>query len=1752
MSDTKPKFSEGRSTSARATGRHTLPSIPVKRERAINWAESLRENWLQEARVENLDSVEKRAARMDKSGMLELGHAGSRILASAGELSEIALNDLEAARRDYSAALEYSVPKQEVVPDPRAYAGLRRCVRAQGDAAMTAALWQKQAKHKQSELLEQVLASIGYVRDRLQDGQAEVSELIEALIHYEPFLERLPDDVTGLFYATLDDLYIVAGDFQAAYRVRQDRLADGLGGDDVDATEALRMAVLAHYSSADAAIERGWIDASFRAAPSLTSLQPLLRKAYEDRDVERAVELLEELAKASDSPIVKARVYYELGVQYAWHFNDLTRARACLAESAKLHPQSYGFSSLSYMGLSRQIGGGRTEDEDPKRLAAMHSYVLDDEEQIELSIALGWHHYKSENFDEAVRLAESALELREHDRGALHLLRAAISRNHDWHGLISHLERALKATTAAELRIDLHVELAELYVELIRLSSARGLDTRRYTERVKRHLQNWIELAPDRRAIQVLANVLEAEESWLELSELYLQVARVERRAQEPEQSIRFYELAASVQEYKIRDPERTLEIWQEVATIDPKYIKAHDKLISLYKRAGRYDELLAHCEVYLASFEGRPRTQVEILYLCAHTCLSEASLKSRAEGYLVRALAIDPNHHSSLLLMERILRSRRDWETLDRVLSSRLDSLIDSHDRERAAASSEGGPELEEHHLELKLELAQIRTLYSDDVDEIERDYKLLQGYLSFQSRALLALDRLYESNKNYEGVARVLRQRVPTDSHQSRGSQALRYAELMEFAIERPAEAFSAWIGALQSPTTVLSGVAGLDRLWANPDVTRDQKRQAITAMADVEERALEIQVRTAALDLLIARGPSVGLDDQVLDDYIRTRGKLEPGDVLYAEHRALRLLSGADGEERASDWSGLLDSSALRVDAGTGDADVLTHCLDVITASDSRLQLNKEEIPYEGWERVANWLARESGSDWADPDTLFAGERALWGKIATASLVPDELLSSNDRREQPQEALARVALACALETGGHSDISKLRRDVIESLLEPERQLHFALRILNGHWLDDTQRVTWLTQIVKEMGLYDHPLRSELYKTLDKYQQWGLLAEAIANHEEHLGYYDRVHADPDILKLQAKAFKRLGNQEDAIEVLERLTLEFATDIDAVMELTMLLEDSGKKSKAIAKIRLLIEAIEPADRLKPNLAPVYERQADLELMSQGEAGDVAAALRLAWEASGKERTLGKRLGSQYAKMFLAEGADPLSPYAKLADEVFEASLDELPRPEDREYVLLYSAVLSEGLNKSDKAVNQLLNLMVQSPGDRALFKVLAKHSADLGLAQLFASELAKHLRDLAIEASDSVKGWLWVQIAELLTDELAPAASRVSAYEHARSHLGDSSDLLFKEAMAAFSEHDLRPKAKLRFLEFLSCSDSTAEGWRTSLNRLEEIARGEGDDRALSSAAAVAFALDEDADSILEPMPWAPQSNQRLNYQWQRHCSDLLSKEQLELVAVINSAAPRIFRVGDDSFAGAKPLSREANSHSFVSLINGYCATLGVQPPRLLSTADLGSPQVLSNGVVVLPEPLLETEATAMLNFWAARLAAMTQLQAWMSLFLDDVNSRQLLRALSIAGGGENYWSDLDDSLLKQVQNFRNRFYFREEKETCKRNASHIDRLPADLPRRLNEVADRFAMAVCNSPALAVREVMAAEHIELTTDSDPDKILATPRSRRLLGFALSRSYQELVSGLRSGANFREQRPTSSGPFAALTGLGRS
>ncbi len=1569
---------------------------------------------------------------------------GGVILADAGEAAEFGLMDDERAARLYRHAAEH------MDADPRAFAGLRRSARTNVDPEALIAAYQREAKLA-TRPEQALLAGMGLAQAMVREGRR--GDLAERVLRdMEPLLSHVPPEVVGAYRATCEDVLMVAGKPSAAIQARIQRWSDlrQLGDEVADnyaETGALAIAVASEVVGADADSIREWYEVAFELSRSAASLRPLLRACYDRGDVSAAEALVSEVVDAEDDVDIRTRYSYELGMLRSRRLGDRVGGLNALSSVLKGGDAS-PLVATTFLAQARAQQGIVDTDDFVDALGVGLDFAANGVERADFLTRLALRlDVDLDMTAEAVVYGQNALEEAPGHPPAIRLLGAIFQRERRWAELAALGEQQLSGDLSRADRLRLHERQADLYLNELADAPA-----------AERHLRSALDLECYLPVVRRLARVLASQHRWEDLFDHFRDSAARVRLGRE---RLYLLERAGDVAEDRLRDPGLATEVYRELLEVAPGHPAAISNLGRLLSLQQRWVELLELNELELELTPDDTLLRVAILCRCAEVARRQLGDVSSAEDFYGRALEEDATCGEALQGLGQILSAQGRWS-----------EVVEMTEREMAQASTDS------HRRRCLMLLGELHATHTANTAAAIRCFEEIAAEPGNErSTALVWLDRLFQASDAPHDRLQVLTARHDEAVDEgSRARIAFRMGELLEWSLESPGEGFGHYVESLADAIAAPVALTAIDRVWADTEVTAEDREAAARCVAALAERSTG-DVRRQALEFLVERASSV-LEVADLHELWASLATEWPDDVRAAERVAVQALRDRD----------VRLAESARCTAPAGPIEIARAHMAALDDGVSRFSLTPLELG--SLPMLEGFVSRETG----DVEGTFAGgpERETYIRMADGHITLGELKHSDGT-----EAGGRLAVLASRALEDHEVLRERWLELAQGLLDPVRQLRAWLDLAAEDGFEDTDRVEWL-RTAAALDCFHPVLRDDLYERMAQLSDYEGLSSAIMIHLTQARPEPAVAAR--LALRRARCLEMEGNREEAIEALNYATLHAPADAAIALEKARVetLDDD------ITQARITVESCLDAGADGDGRVDLLGRLADLHQMSGGDKQRALAALEDAYALSDGAKEWGVRLASAHA----AFG------HAERCVELLEHALVEPAQAEDVRHWQLLAKVYVTRLNSSREASEILWMLFRTFPDRRSTLTGLEEFHKRHGGARVLADGLGTLLSEGRIDVGTERTARLWKYVGELNLSVLKRMPEAEAAFGRARA-LGDqSADAILRHAKSVARQPGRVRDAVPLLVDALEQGAGDASLWQDAFTQLEGLFEDMQMHGRLRVARQVRAALGANVTLLDDHVRRDPTRELPANAAWRLLGSRMLSDADTNVLIAAAPLAEKVLSkyAPNRKTSRARRLRREEYS-AFDTFLDNACRWLGVQKPRVWVGSDTRGVQAFDASNVCVPEDRIDDNNPARARFWAGWTAGLLFSELTSLTWVDAALAEDFFRGVAV----------------KSELNFSGRSTFDEEigslMLTPQRRAAaaalemHPGFLtnPKDLPHVAKSIADRAGLVMCGDLQVSVGELLVAGGWDrkLENPRTPEYIVSDPRLRSLMLFAI-------------------------------------
>ena len=733
------------------------------------------------------------------------------------------------------------------------------------------------------------------------------------------------------------------------------------------------------------------------------------------------------------------------------------------------------------------------------------------------------------NSDQAIEAYRTVLDLTGDNERALQSLDHIYLGQSRWQDLGETILRRLAlldpedADTAVQLKYRLaglrETELddvrgaLEVYSEILELDPEHE-GTREALERRLADPEHQLESA------NLLVPVYERAEAWQKLVEAYEVQLQKEERS---EARVQLLLKIAKLWVERIGDGERAFSAYGRCFKEDPSNDVAQTELERLATIQGRFDELATLYESSTEMALDGP-LQYRLLVKLAQISDEKLDQQDRAVGFFIRAQEQEPDSSETLDALEKLYTRGEKWSPLVEIL------------RRKAELCEE--PEQRLAFLE------RIASIYEDMLENPEEaisTYNDILGFDDSNRNALKALDRLYQSQGNWNELGDNLnRQLTLADDADHVVALLLRVAELQESQLSQGEAAVRSYHQVLEHDPGNRYAVAALERL-----LEQDEHQQAVAAILEPHYRAdnnwhrlvgvYEIMAKHAdepaqKVKLLhqIAELHEVAGDNtqEAFDVYARSLNET-PGDV-ETQSKIESLARQVDGgwQRLVNVYQGLLpdvldESQAVALqtkiarvqEEHLGDLEASAASFNQVLAIDGHniAAVNALEQIYirsQAHDELVMVLVRkaEMVEDVADRKVLLLRAAQIYEEVLEkhddAVNVYQQVLDIDESSTEAVDAMERLFTALHR----WEDLKEIYLRKVELTDDPEqkKEIYYALGEIYRDRLDDPERAVETYQAVVDLDADDMPAIRALDHLYRQSSRWYDLLQVLERQVE------------------------------------------------------------------------------------------------------------------------------------------------------------------------------------------------------------------------------------------------------------------------------------------------------------------------------------------------------------------------------------------------------------------------------------------------------------------------------------------------------------------------------------------------------------------------------------------------------------------------------------------------------------------------
>lgn len=993
---------------------------------------------------------------------------------------------------------------------------LERQLALADDAGSQVALMLRLAQLRQREL-DAPEAAIQMYRDVLEKDASNPAAL-EAL---EGFLQS--EDHQAHVAELLEPVYRDSQAFSKVVQVLEVQAARSSSQE--RSVELLhRMADVQEHSLSD---PRGAFETymrAFKQDPSNSvSSQSLQRLAHATGEIQSLVDVYEGLIESIDDPDFAVEVHLKVAELHETDLGNVEHAISHYERARALnegHPGAVNALERLYQQAERY--------EDLASLYLAKAAMLGDPEERKVQLFKAGALYEDilERPDDAVAVYQQVLELDPADVDAIDKLIDLYRRARKFEPLLETYLLKTEVVTGFEEKKDLLMQVGQVY-------EADLQDVDKATDTYGRILEIDPEDGP---ALGRLESLYRGGEQWHELLGILERKAEL---ASSPDEQVAIRFHIADLWRERLGEPMHAIEIYREIVAQAPNHQPTLDSLRQMteqgvepqaaaavlhtvYESDGNFEQLAALREAEVRHVDDHDQ-KVRMLHELANLYERDLGDPDRAFASYAKAVELQPLEEKTLDSLESLAQQTQRWEEVTTLYHSQ----VERH--------SEDSPEVVG---ELALRAAMIFEVHLEDPATAISHYQKVIEVDGLNSRAIEALDRLYESSERWGDLAEILKKEVAIASTPDEIlNLQFRTGQIYQHQLHRFDSAIEQYREILAAAPEYAPAVSALEGLFSE-GVEPMQIGEVLEPLYRIQgdwDRLLnvqevQIQHQQDPFERVTMMHRLAELAEEKATDHVRAfawmqKALLEDPSHDHSLSEAERL-SGIVGG-----WSDLASTYANGI-ADTPDT------LNKVELGRRLARVYEEEL--HDIERAEETYRFVLGVDEGDDDALQALDR-IYGEHgaheALAQVLRKRLAATTD-----QDKLV----------GLHFRLGQLLET---QLAQPEAAIELYQRLLSQHDSDHLDGIRALQGVYSRLERWPELLSAmeqELHAVMGDSQRAQVLSrmarlasDRLLDPERALGLWKHVldlrGEDPEALNALGDIYSTQGNWRELVDVLER-----------------------------------------------------------------------------------------------------------------------------------------------------------------------------------------------------------------------------------------------------------------------------------------------------------------------------------------------------------------------------------------------------------------------------------------------------------------------------------------------------------------------------------------------------------------------------------------------------------------------------------
>jgi tetratricopeptide (TPR) repeat protein len=366
---------------------------------------------------------------------------------------------------------------------------------------------------------------------------------------------------------------------------------------------------------------------------------------------------LARMAAIAARPDERRDVHVALGELFEEKIGDLSAAAASYRDALAIDP----FHVVATKGLARTS----QSEEDWRALVAalerQRATMRDPKHEVALLRDLARIHLEElEDVPAAIATLRAVVVLAPNDSRSLEDLDDLLSREERWEELVDVLDTLSVEVTSDRRRVDILLRLASVLDECLSRQ-----------EEALEWLEALLAIEPSHEAaLGALGRIYRDLERWDDLVRIYRHQLDV---AEDPDLCVDIYHELGRLYLDRLDDPREAIAAWERSRRLEDDNVDVLEGLADAYERVEQWPLARQILERLLEVVDDRDR-RTACLHRLAALLAGPLGDATAAVERLEQALAIDPGHRPSLVLLKDLRQEREEWAEAVRLIEKLLD----------------------------------------------------------------------------------------------------------------------------------------------------------------------------------------------------------------------------------------------------------------------------------------------------------------------------------------------------------------------------------------------------------------------------------------------------------------------------------------------------------------------------------------------------------------------------------------------------------------------------------------------------------------------------------------------------------------------------------------------------------------------------------------------------------------------------------------------------------------------------------------------------------------------------------------------------------------------------------------------------------------------------------------------------------------------------------------------------------------------